>query len=150
MPSRHPRHGGGDDPARGGDERILVCEDDEAVRDLTVAFLRGAGYEVHAAENGESALSRAVEIGSPIDLLVTDVVMPGLNGKQLAEAMAKEHGVTRTLYVSGYAAAVIARHGIIEAGVEFLAKPFTRQTLLNRVREVLDQPAPAAFSPKVS
>ena len=125
----------------GGTESILVCEDDAPVRDLTVQVLQGAGYVVQAAGSGEQALAWAAQRQSPVALLLTDVIMPDMNGKQLSDALAARWPALRTLFVSGYSANVLAPHGVLHPGVEFLAKPFTRAELLRRVRELLDRSA---------
>ena len=81
----------------------------------------------------------AGEDSAPIHLLVTDVVMPGMNGRQLAERLARAHPETRTLFTSGYTENIIAHHGVLERGIEFLSKPYTLETLTSRVREMLDK-----------
>jgi two-component system, cell cycle sensor histidine kinase and response regulator CckA len=128
-----------------GSETVLICEDDASVRALTEGFLRDAGYHVLVADGGQRALERVTEHGQPIDLLLTDVIMPTMDGKRLAELLTAAQPSLRTLYMSGYTADVIANHGILESGVEFLEKPFDRQRLLQRVREVLDQPPKPAI-----
>ena len=126
-----------------GTETVLVCEDDRAVRELTVRVLHEAGYQVISAENGEVALQLAAECDRRIDLLVTDVIMPGMDGKRLADALAAATPGLRILFVSGYTANVLARHGVLNERTDFLEKPFARGSLLRRVRAVLDR-APAA------
>jgi nitrogen-specific signal transduction histidine kinase/CheY-like chemotaxis protein len=123
----------------GGSETILVVEDDERVRNIATQALRNAGYHVLVAGNGEAALAIAGESSEPIQLLVTDVVMPGLNGRQLAERLVQAHPETRTLFTSGYTENIIAHHGVLDRGIEFLSKPYTLQALTRRVREILDQ-----------
>ncbi|MCK4659781.1 MAG: response regulator [Phycisphaerae bacterium] len=123
-----------------GTETILVCEDDELVRNLVVRILQGSGYTVLAAENGEQALKLAAEHRSPLHLLITDVIMPDMNGRKLADMLVAIMPKLRTLFVSGYTSNVIARHGVLDEGVEFLAKPFSQRDLLQRVREVLEHP----------
>jgi CheY-like chemotaxis protein len=127
-------------PARSarGDETVLVVEDDPRVREVTVRALRGAGYRVLAAGDGREALAVAAAEAGPIDLLLTDVVMPELGGRQVAEALGSRHPAPRVLFVSGYTQDTIVHHGVLDAGVEFLPKPFTASVLLARVREVLD------------
>jgi PAS domain S-box-containing protein len=127
-----------------GTETILVCEDDLAVRDLTARMLREAGYCVLEARRPRDALQLAAEHDGPLHLLVTDVIMPELNGRKLAAAITARRPDVRTLYVSGYTSNVIAHHGVLDSGVEFLAKPFSRRQLLERVREVLDRETPSA------
>jgi len=129
---------GQEEHAPGGHEAILVCEDDATVRQLTVHLLGEAGYAVTAAENGARALELAHARQTPVDLLITDVIMPELNGKKVSEALTELWPALRTLYVSGYTSNVIAHHGVLDAGVQFLEKPFSRRALLQRVRQVLD------------
>jgi PAS domain S-box-containing protein len=123
-----------------GTETILVCEDNESVRRLACQFLSAAGYEVLVASNGHDACNLAADRGEPIDLLLTDVIMPGMNGRQLAGVLIEKRPRMRTLYISGYTSNVIAHHGVLDDGVEFLEKPFSRANLLRKVREVLDAP----------
>jgi signal transduction histidine kinase len=120
-----------------GTETLLVAEDDEAVRGITVLALSRAGYEVLAAEGGVAALELARRHAGPIHLLVTDVVMPGISGQQLAQELAQLRPEIRTLYVSGYAENTIVHHGVLDADVAFLPKPFTPTALVRKVREVL-------------
>ncbi|MCK4340799.1 MAG: PAS domain S-box protein [Phycisphaerae bacterium] len=123
----------------GGDETILVCEDDGPVRDLASQALKRAGYRVLTAENGKEAVKLASKHRGPLDMLVTDVIMPGINGKTLADRMTAAYPGLRTLFVSGYPADVIAPHGVLAGGVELLKKPFTAPRLQERVRTVLDR-----------
>lgn len=131
-----------------GTETILLCEDDPAVRALTSGILRDAGYTVLATAHGAAALQAASEHDGPIALLVTDVIMPGMNGRRLADALSLQRPGLRTLFVSGYSANIIAEHGVLETDVAFLEKPFTRQSLLTRVRQILDEPASATPPPE--
>jgi len=124
--------------AVGGHETILVCEDEDSVRRLTVLQLREAGYLVIEAENGDHALRQAAEIGQTVDLLVTDVIMPYMDGKTLSQELAGSLPGLKTLYVSGYTAHAIARHGVLDEGLDFSEKPFSRITLLTRIRQILD------------
>jgi signal transduction histidine kinase/CheY-like chemotaxis protein len=124
--------------ARPGTGTILVVEDATAVRDLVVRALRGAGYAVLEASNGRQAIEVAEKAPGPIRLLLTDVVMPEMSGRAVAERLASWHPGLRVLYMSGYARDAIAQHGVLEPGTEFLAKPFTPAALLSRVRAVLD------------
>jgi PAS domain S-box-containing protein len=125
-----------DEGGRG--ETILLVEDESSVRATAGAFLQGLDYRVLVAEGPEDALRQVAELEGVVDLLVTDVVMPGMNGRVLAEELSKSFPDMRCLYISGYTANVIAHSGILEQGVNFLAKPFNRQELLRRVRQVLD------------
>ncbi len=116
---------------------LLLCEDDTGVRTLAARLLESAGYRVLAASCGEEALQAAADEHEAIDLLVTDVVMPDMNGRQLSDRLRGAGVNVPTLFVSGYTANVIAHHGVLDEGVEFLEKPFTAGRLLARIREVL-------------
>ena len=123
----------------GGDETVLVVEDAPAVRELAVRALEEAGYRVLQARNGREALAAAGAPG-PVHLVLTDVVMPDMSGPQLAQALGRNRPGTRVLYMSGYTENTVVHHGVIDAGVSFLAKPFTPTSLLEKVRHVLDAP----------
>ena len=122
-----------------GSETILLVEDDDEVRALTRETLDGHGYAVIPAGDPVEALRLAGSHSGPIHLLVTDVVLPQLSGRGLAERLAPEHRDLRVLYMSGYTDDAIVRHGMLEEGTAFLQKPFTPHTLLRKVREVLDR-----------
>jgi len=121
-----------------GTETILLAEDDEMLRPLAKGLLDKLGYTVLEAENAERALERAQSHAGPIHLLLADVVMPGLSGRELARRLAHTRPDTRVLYVSGYTDDAIVRHGMLEPGLHFLQKPFTPDSLGRKVREVLD------------
>ncbi len=128
---------------RSGHETILVVDDDAPVRAITAESLRRYGYAVLEAEGGLQALGAARRESGIIHLLVTDVVMPGMSGRVLADALQRERPSMRVLYVSGYTAGAIAQHGVIDAGISLLEKPYDRAELARRVRGVLDSsPAP--------
>jgi len=122
----------------GGSERILVVEDDAAVRGLAEVVLQKFGYEVIAAADADAAVALARSGAEPCALLLTDVVMPGMNGAQLHRQLVASWPDLPVLFMSGYTANVIAHHGILAEGVHFLSKPFTPRSLAARVREVLD------------
>jgi CheY-like chemotaxis protein len=122
-----------------GHETIIVVEDDEKVRTLCARVLHRQGYTVHAFRNGEEALEGLRTINGAIDLVITDVVMPGMNGRVFAEQVQRVFPRMRVLYTSGYTQNVIAHHGILEPGINFLAKPYSFQGLAKRVRELLDE-----------
>lgn len=100
--------------------------------------LEGRGYTVLAATGGAEALTRAGGHSGPVHLLVTDVIMPGMSGREVATALIQARPALRTLYLSGYADESIVRHGILQPGVAFLQKPFTAEGLARKVREILD------------
>jgi signal transduction histidine kinase len=120
-----------------GTETILLAEDDEAVRSIAVLALTRAGYRLLAADSGPMALQLAADHAGAIHLLVTDVVMREMSGRQLAEELGRVRPETRILYMSGYTENTIVHHGVLDPGVEFLAKPFTPTALVNKVRELL-------------
>ena len=132
-----------------GSETILLVEDSEPLRKLVKTFLDSAGYLVFSADSGEAALEVSTGIGRPLDLLLTDVVMPGMNGRLLAEHLIPRHRGMKILYMSGYTDSFIAGHGVLEPGTHLLHKPFTEEVFLQKVREVLDggkKPSPALNS----
>ena len=124
--------------ARGGHETIVVVEDEQSVRTLIGRILGSHGYRVFPFSGGSAALEWMRTSNEAIDLLLTDVIMPGLNGRELAEQVAKLRPATRILYASGYTANVIVHHGVLKPGVNFLAKPFSAEELRSKVRETID------------
>jgi two-component system, cell cycle sensor histidine kinase and response regulator CckA len=125
-------------PARGRKETILVVEDEEAVRKVAARILRNEGYRVLCASHGQEALATCEQHTGEIHLLLTDVVMPEMNGRQLAEHLQRTRAGMRVLYMSGYPDDAIAHHGVLEAGTKFIGKPFHSRDLLRKVREALD------------
>ncbi|VVS92454.1 PAS domain S-box protein [Desulfoluna spongiiphila] len=123
-----------------GDETVLVAEDNEVVRNMTVSVLTRLGYRVYDAESGEEALAVLEGHKGEVDLLLTDVVMPGMNGRELYTRVSERYSGIRVLYMSGYSDDVIAHHGVLEEGIHFIQKPFTIEGLTSKVREVLDMP----------
>ena len=121
-----------------GSETILLVEDAEPLRKLAHMFLKDNGYQVLTAADGEEALQVARQHAAPIQLLLTDVVMPGINGRVLAERLAPWQLGMKVLYMFGYTDSFIAGHGVLEAGTHLLHKPFTEEALMRKVREVLD------------
>jgi PAS domain S-box-containing protein len=122
-----------------GSETVLVVEDGEAVRKLTVRLLKKQGYKVLEAPDGGQAFILCEQYHEPIHLILSDVVMPGINGRELVDRLQKIHPEARSLYMSGYTDNVIAHHGILEEGIEFIQKPFTLESLARKVRKVLDK-----------
>ena len=127
-----------------GAETILLAEDEEPVRVLARRCLEGMGYRVLAASRADEAQQMAERHAGPIHLLLTDVVMPGGSGPELASRLAARHPEMRVLYMSGYTDDAIVHRGVIAPGIELLEKPFTPATLARKVRDVLDHPGTAA------
>ena len=122
----------------GGSETIFLVEDAEPLRKLAQTFLEGGGFHVLSACSGKEALEVAARFRGTLDLLLTDVVMPGMNGRVLAEQLLSRQSNMKVLYMSGYTDSFIAGHGVLEPGTHLLHKPFTQEVLLRKVREVLD------------
>jgi two-component system cell cycle sensor histidine kinase/response regulator CckA len=135
-----------EEAGRGG-ETILVVEDEPAILAVTRAGLERLGYHVLPAQGPEEALETLARYPGPIHLLLTDVVMPGLSGPELARRITASSPRTRVLYVSGYTPNMIVKRGVLQPDVNFLPKPFTRKQLGDKVREVLDAPDPAPGPP---
>jgi two-component system cell cycle sensor histidine kinase/response regulator CckA len=125
-----------------GNETILLVEDDEAVRELTEMVLKTYGYNVLVAEEPQHAQKLSDTPGLDIALVLTDVVMPSMSGRELVKRLTDKHPHLRVLYMSGYTDNVITSGGVLEPGLAFLQKPFTPILLANKVREVLDAAAP--------
>jgi len=140
-PVEEPRASLGE-TSTGGHETILFVEDDAAVRRLGERLLLRQGYRVQAFGNSAEALAAARGMSEPVALLVTDVIMPGMNGRALADELRQRWPTLKVLFVSGYTQNLIAHHGVLEAGVDFLAKPYSSEDLAQRVREVLGSPGP--------
>jgi PAS domain S-box-containing protein len=121
-----------------GSERILVVEDEAAVLTLVSEILQAQGYDVASASDGRAALDLCQQNGFHFDMLLTDVIMPDMNGHQLADALRKRDPGLRVLFVSGYTDHAILHHGFLEEGVAFLQKPFNPSELARKVRAVLD------------
>jgi PAS domain S-box-containing protein len=135
-PAREPRQ----PVARRGSETVLLVEDEGQLRVLARDILRGAGYTVFDAPNAAEAIKASQRHAGPIHLLVTDVVMPHIGGRELARRLAADRPRMRVLYMSGYTDDAIVQHGIVDPSIAFLPKPITPDTLLGKVRETLDSP----------
>jgi PAS domain S-box-containing protein len=125
-------------PLPRGSETILLVEDDDAVRQLMTRLLAQQGYRVYAFERGQTALSWLSTSETPVHLLLTDVIMPGMNGKQLSDEVRVTHPGLPVLFASGYTANVIAQHGVLDQDIPFLPKPFAVRELVTAVRGTLD------------
>jgi len=124
-----------------GTETVLLVEDSEQVREMVFAILRRHGYKVIAANEGKHALEILGTYHDPVHLLLTDVVMPDMNGHDLALSLERSHPHIKVLYMSGYTNNMIARHGILPEGTNYLQKPFSVRDLTSKVRRVLDEPS---------
>ena len=134
-------------PASGptkGRETVLLVEDEESLRRLGKRILSAEGYTVLTASDGTEALRELERHGKPVDILLTDVVMPGMSGRELAREIARRKMAGRTIYMSGYTDDTIVKHGVLEPGVAFIYKPYTVGGLSAKLREVLDGPADQA------
>ncbi len=123
----------------GGTETVLLVEDEDTVRNLCSRVLGDLGYRVMQARNGAEAVAAAVPRADRIDLLLTDVVMPGMSGKELATQLVPHHPEMKVLFMSGYTDDAIVHHGVLDEGVSFIGKPYTPLALARKVREVLDK-----------
>jgi len=134
-----------------GSEMILLVEDAEPLRKLAQAFLESNGFRVLSAQSGEAALEAAARHSGHFDLLLTDVVMPGMNGRVLAERLSMRQPGLKVLFMSGYTDSFIAGHGVLQKGTFLLHKPFTEEILISKVREVLDsgKNAPPELKPEL-
>lgn len=122
-----------------GHENILVVEDEASLQDLARTILEGQGYSVTTAANGQEALAAADNDDKPFDLLLTDVIMPGISGRVLADQLSKKYPALKVLYMSGYTDNAIVHYGILEPGIEFIQKPFSPVALSRKIRSLLDR-----------
>lgn len=123
----------------GGAETILLVEDEPSVRRLVSQMLQLSGYKVLEASSGPEALGLMDHVGQPVDLLLTDIVMPLMNGGALAQCLSRRHPKMRVLFTSGYMDDVVVQE-VVAMGAQFLPKPFTMEALTQKVRQVLDEP----------
>jgi two-component system, cell cycle sensor histidine kinase and response regulator CckA len=128
-----------------GTETILLVEDETVVRQLVAEILETSGYAVLQAGDGPSALELLRRHSDPIDLLLTDVVMPGMSGPEVASAVTTMRPGTHILYMSGYTDSAIGHHGVLEPGIAFLQKPFSADDLTRKVRSLLSKPVPLSI-----
>jgi CheY-like chemotaxis protein len=128
----------GGEMVAGGTETILITEDEPDLRELARIFLEGYGYKVLEAESAEQAIETASNFAGSIDLLLTDVIMPGMSGAQLAEHILSKRPKTRIVYMTGYTDDMVVQHKVLEPGVKLLQKPFNRIDLALKVRSTLD------------
>jgi len=128
------------DVSKTGSETVLFVDDEESLRRLGARLLRDIGYAVITAADGKEALEAAERRGQPVDLLMTDVVMPGMSGRELGREISRRGLARRVLYMSGYTDDAIVKHGVLEPGIAFIYKPFTLESLSVKLREVLDGP----------
>ncbi len=127
---------------QGGSETILVVEDEEALREVVRELFEGLGYTVITASSGPDALAAVADHEGPIDLVLTDVVMPGMSGRDLAAHLKRLRPDAKIVFMSGYTNDTVLRHGVMVDGEAFIQKPFTPETLARTVRQVLSQEAP--------
>jgi two-component system cell cycle sensor histidine kinase/response regulator CckA len=130
-----------------GSETILLVEDSEPLRKLAKSCLESRGFRVLSAESGEDALQVAARFGEAFDLLLTDVVMPGMNGRILAENLLLRQPRMKVLYMSGYTDSFIAGHGVLDPEIHLLHKPFIEEVLIRKVRDVIDGDKTPALAP---
>lgn len=121
-----------------GNETILLVEDEPAILNMTKTMLEKLGYRVLIAGSPQEALHFTRVKKERIDLLLTDVIMPEMNGRDLSRKLKEVYPALKCIFMSGYTANVIAHHGVLQKGVNFIAKPFSRMDLAGKVREVLD------------
>jgi CheY-like chemotaxis protein len=125
------------EPEQADGGTVLLVEDDDQLRRLTHRALAAQGYTVLEADRGSTAVDIARRHKGPIDLLLTDVIMPDTNGRKLADTLRPSRPELRVLFMSGYPDGAIANHGMLESGTAYLAKPFTTDAIIRKVREVL-------------
>jgi len=130
-------HEAGTQTPRGGTETVLLVEDDPVVRELAVRVLETLGYRVMPAASGDEALVLADRHKQPIHLLLTDVIMPSMNGKELSERVVSLHPETKVLFTSGYCENIITHRSVLDQGVAFISKPYSVKDLGAKIREVL-------------
>jgi CheY-like chemotaxis protein len=134
----HPGPSGGREPGpTGGGETILLIDDEPVVAEFELRALARLGYRVVVADSGAAAIEAARAESGPIDLILSDVIMPGLSGPETVAAIRKGHPEAAVLFVSGYTADAVTEQGVIPEGVDLIKKPFSIETLANRVRDLV-------------
>ncbi len=118
--------------------KLLLVEDNEQVRRTVYDTLKQQGYKIIQATGGEDALKKISSTDQPVHLLLTDVVMPDMNGKELHEILLKTYPDLKALYMSGYTDDIIVKHGVLNEGIQFIEKPFTGNSILEKVRKVIN------------
>lgn len=131
-----------------GRETVLLVEDEPAFRELLQRVLESNGYSVLAAADGRAALALAAAHDGAIELLLTDMILPGMSGSTIAERLGKDRPGLKVLYISGYSQEAVASNGKISSGTAFLSKPFRLDALLHKVRDLLDEAADREGGPK--
>ncbi|HEY6945288.1 MAG TPA: PAS domain S-box protein, partial [Candidatus Acidoferrum sp.] len=137
-------HADPDGAPQRGTETILFAEDSESLREMACEYLESIGYTVIEAGCGTEALQRSSEFQGTIHLLLTDVIMPEMNGRELADQIVQNRPGIKVLFTSGYTDDAIVRHGVLEPGIAFIQKPYRPRAIARKIREVLDGPARAA------
>lgn len=132
-----------------GNETVLLVEDEENVRKTTTRFLEKIGYRVLSAGTAEEALQCADQTSENIHLLLTDVILPKMSGRELAETLIRKNPSVRVIFMSGYPADVISRHGMLAPGICFLPKPFDRIKLIQTLKEALSLPLENPDHPQI-
>jgi two-component system cell cycle sensor histidine kinase/response regulator CckA len=130
-------------PPSSGTETLLIVENEAAIRNLLQMALRKNGYTVLAAESGHEALELVRVHAGPLDLLITDVMMPDMDGPELVRQLTTIRPETRTLFMSGYMDDALGEHGILPANVNFIQKPFSPRVIAQKVRDILDGAPPS-------
>lgn len=129
----------GGTPNPGGNEAVLLVDDDEMVRSIALKTLKSLGYRVLSASNGQQALDLSMEYKGLIHLLLVDVVMPVTGGRALAERLRESRPGMKVLFTSGYSEDIVSKQGVLEQGTHFIGKPYSTAELANRIREVLEE-----------
>jgi two-component system cell cycle sensor histidine kinase/response regulator CckA len=141
-PAQRPHHGAGRPNVRHGKETVLIVEDDDAVRSVAMRILRAHGYVVLEAGSGAAALRLCAPTSPPVDLILTDVIMPEMSGPEMVRQLREQQPAIRVLYMSGYTGEAARRQRVLEPGAACIEKPFAPEALAAKVREMLDESVP--------